>query len=322
VNDRRGSGFLLCVTGHAVSEKERARMGRAPRRVGDDMRGHDHEHGNGQPDTATLEAARGGDRNALDRLLGGCLPLVYNVVGRALDAAAGAEDAEDVVRETLLHVVRNLPGLPGPDGFRAWTLAVAMRLVRDRRPAGRHPVTGPGPEGGPGPGREPADDFVGLTVALLGLSGQRREIAEATRWLEPEDRDVLSVWWLAAAGTLTRAELATACGITPQHAAVRVQRMKARLDAARSAVRAMAVRPGCAELWVALGGWDGGPSPLWRKRIARHTRECPRCGVQWDALQPADHLLAGMPMVPVPVALAAAVASLSHPSVSHPAVVE
>jgi DNA-directed RNA polymerase specialized sigma24 family protein len=272
----------------------------------------DRLHGDGQPDVATLEAARGGDRRALDRLIAECLPLVYNVVGWSLAVPAVVEDVvEDVVRETLLHVVRGLSGLREPEGFRTWTVAAAVRLVRDRRGA----VVSPAAD-------RLVPDFVDLTVTRLGLSGQQREVAEATRWLEPEDRDVLSVWWLAAATSLSRTELAACCGITPQHAVVRMQRMNARLDAARIAIRAMAASPRCAELWVALGGWDGSPSPIWRKRIARHTRECLSCGREWDALAPSGELLAGLGMVPVPANIGAVAAEVSHPSVSHPTVVE
>jgi hypothetical protein len=61
-------------------------------------------------------------------------------------------------------------------------------------------------------------------------------------------------------------------------------------------------------------------------RFLRHEEsqetKCPRCGVQWDALEPADRLLDGLGMVPVPLSLVAVAAQVSHPSVSHPTVVE
>jgi hypothetical protein len=50
--------------------------------------------------------------------------------------------------------------------------------------------------------------------------------------------------------------------------------------------------------------WDGVPSPLWRKRFARHVRGCAHCTPQQRALVPVTRLLRGMPLVPVPAALA------------------
>ncbi|WP_240677157.1 hypothetical protein [Actinacidiphila soli] len=143
-----------------------------------------------------------------------------------------------------------------------------------------------------------------LTILRLGLSGQCAEVAVATRWLEPEDRDVLSLWWLEAAGELSRSELAAGRGVTPQHAAVRVQRMKARLDAARSVVRALAATSRCGALAALLSPWNGVPSALWRKRIARRTRECLLCARQWEGMIPAEGLLAGLGLVPPPMGYA------------------
>ena len=47
-----------------------------------------------QPDITVVRAARAGDREASEQLLRDCLPLVYNIVGRALD---GHSDVDDVV---------------------------------------------------------------------------------------------------------------------------------------------------------------------------------------------------------------------------------
>ncbi|GAA2917377.1 hypothetical protein GCM10020221_11920 [Streptomyces thioluteus] len=150
---------------------------------------------------------------------------------------------------------------------------------------------------------DPASDFVAVTITRLGLEGQRREVAEATRWLDDGEREVLSLWWLEAAGELSRAEVAAALGLTPQHTAVRVQRIKERLDTARGVVRALAVTPRCPELAALVAPWDGVPSALWRKRVARHARTCAACGGAWSALVPAEGLLVGLGLVPVTGAL-------------------
>ena len=248
-----------------------------------------------QPGTATVVAAQAGDQRAVDELVAGYLPLVYNIVGRAL---AGHGDVDDVVQETMLRVVHGLGALRDPGSFRSWLVAITMRQVRER---GRRLARVGDSE--LADVADPGADFVDLTLLRLELSGQRREVAEATRWVDPDDRELLSLWWLEAAGELTRAELAAALGVTTQHAAVRVQRSKAMLAAARTVVRVLRMEPRCPDLAAVVRGWDGVPSALWRKRIAQHTRACARCEVGWQEQVPAERLLAGLALVPVPAGL-------------------
>ncbi|MFE0464098.1 sigma-70 family RNA polymerase sigma factor [Kitasatospora sp. NPDC058965] len=256
------------------------------------------------PDAGTVSAARAGDRRALDDLVGQCLPLVYNIVGRALN---GHADVDDVVQETLLRMVRGLPELRDASAFRSWLVAITIRQVRNR-------------EHGRAVARErdarleeaeaipdPALDFAGLTVLRLGLTEQRREVAEATRWLDPDDRELLSLWWLKATGELEHTEFAAALGVTSGHAAVRVGRMKTQIEVARLVVRALGADPRCPGLAETAAAWDGVPGPLWRKRFARHVRDCPRCAGVEQGVLPMERLLYGLPLVAVPPGLGARV---------------
>ncbi|MFI6013012.1 sigma-70 family RNA polymerase sigma factor [Streptomyces sp. NPDC051243] len=238
---------------------------------------------------STIAAAQGGDRHALDELVEGWLPLVYNVVGRALN---GHADVDDVVQETMMRAVDNLGSLRDPDSFRSWLVAIAMRQIRDRARR-RQPV-----QLDVSAAHE-ATDFAELTVLRLQLEGQRREVAEAVRWLDDEDRQLLSLWWLEVAGELTRRELAAAAGISRQHAAVRVQRVKERLETARGIVRAL--DGACPELRELTARWNGRPDSVWRKRLARHIRGCGYCGDTRESVVPAERLLVGIALVPVPV---------------------
>ncbi|MDX3339764.1 sigma-70 family RNA polymerase sigma factor [Streptomyces sp. ME02-6979.5a] len=246
---------------------------------------------NGVDSTALVIAARNGDRAAGERLAAQYLPLVYNVVGRALN---GHPDVDDVVQETMLRALSGLPSLRDPARFRSWLVAIAMNQVRTRwsglghRPAPLEETNDPA---------DPAADFVDLTILRLELSGQRRETAEATRWLDDAERDVLALWWLETTGDLTRSELAEALGLSPQHAAVRVQRVKNQLDVGRTVVRALAADPRCPALEDLLGDWDGTPTPLWRKRIARHVRGCASCSDGSTGLVPPEGLLSGLALV-------------------------
>ncbi|MGW7333032.1 sigma-70 family RNA polymerase sigma factor, partial [Streptomyces sp. NPDC054840] len=254
-----------------------------------------------QHTAALVAAARAGDPRAQDELVSAHLPLVYNIVGRALN---GSCDVDDVVQDTMLRALDGLGGLRVDESFRSWLVAIAMNRVRAHWQA-RQSGFGESTLEAASDVADPGADFVDLTVARLHLAGQRRETARATRWLEPEDRALLSLWWLECAGELTRAEVAGALELTPQHTAVRVQRMKAQLESARVVERALDTHPACEELRTVMGGWDGEPSALWRKRIARHARECVRCSGLWSGLVPAEGLLAGLALVPVSAALLA-----------------
>ncbi|WP_406441132.1 sigma-70 family RNA polymerase sigma factor [Streptomyces sp. NBC_00631] len=245
---------------------------------------------------ATVAAAQAGDRRALDELVEGWLPLVYNVVGRALN---GHADVDDIVQETMLRAVDNLGSLRDPDSFRSWLVAIAMHQIRDRaRRRQDRKLDEAVPDG--------AADFAELTVLRLQLAGQRREVAEAVRWLDAEDRQLVSLWWLEVSGELTRRELAAAVGISRQHAAVRVQRMKERLETSRGIVRAL--DGACPELRELTARWDGRPDSVWRKRLARHIRGCGYCGDTRDSVVPAERLLVGIALVPVPAGFALSLA--------------
>ncbi|MFD4633510.1 sigma-70 family RNA polymerase sigma factor [Streptomyces sp. NPDC058284] len=251
---------------------------------------------------AMIRAAQDGDQQAQDALVAEYLPLVYNIVGRAL---SGHADVDDVVQETMLRVLGGLVGLRGPENFRSWLVAITMNEIRGhwRERASSAIPTGAGPADGYDVA-DPGADFVDLTITRLGLSGQRRETAEATRWLDEDDRALLSLWWLESAGELTRPEVAEALELSTQHTAVRVQRMKAQLETARVVVRALSANPPCPVLQQITAGWDGVPSALWRKRLARHARDCAACEGHWSNLVPAERLLVGLGFVPVGAALA------------------
>ncbi|WP_332880637.1 sigma-70 family RNA polymerase sigma factor [Streptomyces sp. NBC_00564] len=250
-------------------------------------------------EAAVVRAAQVGNQRALDELVAGYLPLIYNIVGRALDTPA---DTDDVVQEVMLQMIRDVRTLRDPEAFRSWLVAIAMREVRRHWRLRRGAPATDGIEGLEETAllADPGADFVDLTITVLSLSGQRQETAEATRWLDADDRQLVSLWWLEVAGRLTRAELAAAMELPLPQAAVRVQRMKARLEVARAVVRALGAVPRCPDLGTALHGWDGRPDGLWRKRIARHVRTCEACGGVPEDVVPAERLLADLALLPVP----------------------
>jgi RNA polymerase sigma factor (sigma-70 family) len=253
-------------------------------------------------DTALIVAARAGDRRALDELVTGYLPLVYTIVRRAL---GGHPDVDDVVQEIMLRAVRQLRLLRDPESFRPWLASIAMRHVSThlhrRTATGRRLVALDAAADLP----DEDADVEGLTLLRVELSTQRRQVVGATQWLDPDDRTLLSLWWLETAGQLTRGDLAAALDVSIAHAGVRVQRMRNQLDLSRMVVAALEARPRCPGLAAAVTEWNGRPSPLWRKRIARHTRSCAVCRDSAEGMVAAERLLVGLALLPVPLAITA-----------------
>jgi RNA polymerase sigma factor (sigma-70 family) len=254
-------------------------------------------------DTDLIVAAQSGNRRALDELVMSYLPLVYTIVGRALGART---DVDDVVQEIMLRAVRQLRMLRDPDNFRPWLAAIAMRHVSTHKQREHVAAERISALDEVGDVPDVDADVEGLTLLRVELSAQRRQAVRASRWLDPDDRALLSLWWLETAGKLTRIDLAAALGVSIAHTGVRVQRMRNQLDLGRSIEAALTARPLCARLGALVAGWDGVPSPLWRKRIARHTRSCTVCARANEGMVAVERLLVGFALLPVPVALTAA----------------
>lgn len=248
-------------------------------------------------------AAQAGDDRAREKLIAAYLPLLYNIVGRAL---SGHADVDDVVQETLLRVVRDLPALRAPESFRSWLVSITLRQINTHWHRQRtlvHRTTAidealPVPDVGAA--------LEDATILRLHMSDERRQAVEAGRWLDPDHRVLLSLWWQECAGLLSRHDIADAMGLSIAHAGVRLQRMREQLELSRTIVAALGADPRCPQLNETVVGWDGLPTSVWRKRIARHTRDCPLCTATTTERVPADLLLLSLAPLAVPAALVAA----------------
>ncbi|WP_285475377.1 sigma-70 family RNA polymerase sigma factor [Actinoplanes sp. NBRC 101535] len=225
---------------------------------------------------AKVLAARTGDRQALGDIVSAHLPMLYTVVGRSVGTPA---DIDDVVQETLTRVLRYLPGLREPARFSGWLLAIAGRqaagFLKDQAVARRrsHPLSAALDIA------DPDADVADLAISRLHHAARHRRDTAAARWLDPRDRRVLALWWLETEGVISRGVLAETLAITTGGAAVRVQRARSRFGAARECLIALEARPRCPGLADMVRTWNGRPDGVWRKRIGRHVRGCPRCAV-------------------------------------------
>ena len=264
--------------------------------------------------TDLVRAAQRGNVHARDQLITGHLSLIYNIIGRALN---GHPDVDDLVQDTMLQAINKLGSVREPDRFRSWLVAIAYRRVQMHLRSRKMTLSRQLPE--PVDVPDPVGDFAERATAEMVAAEQRRELAEAARWMDDGDRELLGLWWQEARGDLSRAELAEALDVSAKHAAVKVQRMKAQLELSRGVVRALRAKPMCPELAGAVRLWDGAADSVWRKRLARHVRDCARCRLHQTGFISPERLLLGIAALPVPVALWAGIQS-ALPAGAAPAV--
>jgi RNA polymerase sigma factor (sigma-70 family) len=149
------------------------------------------------------------------------------VLGYALRRAGSREDALDVVAETFAIAWRRRADMPAdPPEVRPWLFGIARRCLanaaRSTYRAGRL-------------GSRLADSFDHGTVpdpsTVLENRVHSRAVVAALDELSPEDRELLT---LIAWEELTPAQAATALGLAPGTARVRLHRARTRLRAALS----------------------------------------------------------------------------------------
>ncbi|MEU8660050.1 RNA polymerase sigma factor, partial [Actinoplanes philippinensis] len=151
--------------------------------------------------TGLVRAAQTGDRSARDELVAAHLPMVYTIVRQVLGAHP---DADDVTQDVMLRALRQLPALRSPESFRPWLASIALRHVSTHQHRTSRAAAHTAPLDEAAGLADEGAAFEGVTVLEVELSAQRRQVQRAARWLNPEDRALLSLWWLEVAGHLSR----------------------------------------------------------------------------------------------------------------------
>jgi len=137
-----------------------------------------------------IRRAQAGDPGGFDLLVDSYAPRVYGLVYRLTGSRA---DAEDLLQEVMLRVVRRIGDYQHQGQFEAWLFRIAANLVRDRarRAAFRgiaRPLEGadePNPPAEPVDHRQPAPDF------RLRLREEIDELQEALNRLPAAEREVI-----------------------------------------------------------------------------------------------------------------------------------
>ncbi|HEU4385070.1 MAG TPA: sigma-70 family RNA polymerase sigma factor [Anaeromyxobacteraceae bacterium] len=259
-------------------------------------------------DEALLDAARRGDRRALEELLSRHERRVYRF---GLKMCRDAEDAKDVLQDTLLAVARGVKDFRGAASVSTWLYTIARSFcIKKRRRSKFAPAEESSLE------RDSATEVREIADTARtpdeSLAGRQIETAleEAIGSLAPMYREVLV---LRDVEGLTAPEVAEVLGLT-------VEAVKSRLHRARVAVR-QAVAPllGVPEPAAAAGAalavacpdilavfsrhLEGEISADVCADMEKHLQACQHCRSRCDSLQRTLAMCrrSPLPEVPAPV---------------------
>lgn len=181
-------------------------------------------------DDALLRAARGGDRDALDALITRYEPRVYRF---GLGMCRDTDDAQDVLQDTFLSMVRSLATFRAESSLSTWLYAIAHHacLKKRRRRASSPPsvdsldALAPAVRDGlASPAATPEELLAGdelhgtLQAAIGALDSAQREVLllrDVEGLTAPETAKVLGVSVAAIKSRLHRARLAVRETLAP-----------------------------------------------------------------------------------------------------------
>ncbi|HET8540008.1 MAG TPA: sigma-70 family RNA polymerase sigma factor [Anaeromyxobacter sp.] len=175
-------------------------------------------------DQDLLQAVRGGDRRALERLLARHQSQIYRFGAKM---CRDEEDAKDVLQETMIAAARTIPEFRGTSAVSTWLYAIARSFcIKKRRTSKFAPERIDSLEAHAeqaaeiaDPRRTPEEDVAGRQL--------QRALESAIGELDPMYREVLA---LRDVEGLSAAEVAEVMGLS-------VEAVKSRLHRARTAVR-------------------------------------------------------------------------------------
>ncbi len=208
------------------------------------------------------------------------------------------EEASDCVADSFVVMAEKLGQLREASRLRPWLYSVVrnecLRTLRGRgRLAHDDEWLEAMPDETNGPEQQVVQDDVQAELSEL--------VWAAAEGLNDRDRALLD---LHLRQGLDGAELAAAMDVTPANAYVMLSRVRDQVE--RSLGALLIARRGsddCDDLAELLKDWDGGFSPLIRKRVARHIDGCDVCESRRKLMVSPLALLAGVPAFAAPAAL-------------------
>jgi RNA polymerase sigma-70 factor (ECF subfamily) len=261
-------------------------------------KGFAREPGTAEDERRLVEEARRGDSRALRMLLERVSPPIYRF-GRSF--CRDSDDAEDVLQEVLVSLVRSLPGFRGDASLTTWAYTVARRACRRQRlrqaRSALRPQRSPGPDGHAAAAMNGSPADVADPGVDLERDAERGEIRAALRAalfeLPPAYREAVILRDLEG---LPAREAARVLGVGERALKSRLHRARLALKSALAPRFSPEAAPGsrardCAEAGRAMNRYlDGVIDARACAAMRAHMRSCESCGDACRALQRALRL--------------------------------
>ena len=271
-------------------------------------------------DDELVAAARAGSPEAIEALLE---TYQQRIFGFGLRMCGDAEDAKEVLQDTLLAAARNVKDFRGGSSLSTWLYTIARSFCIKRRRRTKYAPT-----------EELSFDALGAALPAAGpapdeIASQRevrRALAGVIESLDPDSREVLVLRDIEG---LTAPEVA-------EITATSVDAIKSRLHRARASVRELlaarlgeapvARRPDCPDVLTAFSKkLEGDLAPTLCADLERHVEACAACRGTCNALKQALATCAHLAARPVPEhikqsvreAVHEALATTSHAGTRH-----
>ena len=251
---------------------------------------------------ALLEAARAGDRKAMDALLEKYQAPIYRF---GMKMCGDPEDAKDILQETLLAVVRNVRDFRGGSAVSTWLYTIARSFcIKKRRRSKFAPDHEESLEAESDREARSIPDANRAPDEVMHAKQVKRVLEEAIGELDPIYREVLV---LRDVEGLSAPKVSEVLGIS-------VEAVKSRLHRARIAVRARVAPvlgigaeepgPSCPDVVSLLSRhMEGEISSEVCAQMERHLAGCPHCRTACDSLRHTLTLCKATPTPKVPGAV-------------------
>jgi RNA polymerase sigma-70 factor (ECF subfamily) len=249
-----------------------------------------------------LEQARAGDMTALEELLKTVQPQIYRF---GMKMCRHAEDAEDVLQDTMLAVARSVRDFRGNSSMSTWLYSIARNSCVKKRRKSKY-----------APAEEESLEELERSAGSLESADEDphtqveskqawEQVGVALQKLDPEHREVLL---LRDVEGLSAKEVAEVIGVSVAAVKSRLHRARSELREQLAPAAASEIKPGCVDIRTIFSQHlEGELASEICSTMEAHVENCPQCEAECKGLNEALQICRTSPCDAPPAATQARV---------------